>query len=246
MLIALLADIHANREALVAVLAHAREAGVQRHIFLGDVVGYGADPAFAIETVGEHVERGAVALLGNHDAAIEDGSEGMNDMAAAAIAWTRDVLKPSHRAFLQRLPLAHEEGERLFVHASARAPATWPYVTEPRDAERSLAATDARTTFVGHVHVPMLFHMGPSGRAEYFRPVAGAAVPLLRQRRWLAVIGSVGQPRDGSAAAGYALLDTHKDTLTMQRVPYDVETAQRKIRAAGLPETLARRLSAGR
>src|SRR5215472_19061405 len=105
MWIGLLTDIHANSEALQATLEHARGGGIGRFIFLGDYVGYGADPGFAVDTVMREVERGAVALLGNHDAAIAGGTGGMNAVAAEAIDWTRPRLEAHHCEFLSRLPL---------------------------------------------------------------------------------------------------------------------------------------------
>src|SRR5215208_1910501 len=130
MLIALLSDIHSNREALDACLAHARSMRAERFVFLGDYVGYGADPSYVVDTVVRMVEDGAVALLGNHDEAIGRPSESMNALARAAIDWTRARLDSTQAAFLQKLPLSLEQGECLFVHASAYAPAAWLYITD--------------------------------------------------------------------------------------------------------------------
>ena len=247
MLIAILTDIHGNREALDACLDHARRMRAERFVFLGDYVGYGADPGSVLDTVRTYVARGAVALKGNHDEAAMDGRGlGMNPLARAAIAWTHGQIDPEGGAFLQGLPLAHREGERLFVHANACAPGEWGYVFEAIEAERSMRCTDARLTFCGHTHVPAVFHQ-PRGRpACAFRPVACAGVPLLPGRQWLAVIGAVGQPRDGVAAANYAVFDTARQTLRYLRVPYDTAAAARKVREAGLPEKLALRLEQGR
>jgi diadenosine tetraphosphatase ApaH/serine/threonine PP2A family protein phosphatase len=246
MRIALMSDIHGNREALEACLAHARRSQVERTIFLGDYVGYGADPAWVVETVRAHVEAGAVALLGNHDAAVPGSEEDMNADARAAIRWTRAQLDEAARAFLAALPLTHREGNTLYVHANAWAPGAWGYILGPVEAERSLRRTDARVTLCGHVHTPALYAMAPGKPACGHTPVPGVAVPLLATRRWLAVIGAVGQPRDGHPAACYALLDDARRTLTTIRVPYDVETAAQKVAAAGLPPRLAARLRIGR
>jgi diadenosine tetraphosphatase ApaH/serine/threonine PP2A family protein phosphatase len=246
MLIALLSDIHGNREALDACLAHAARMRVDRYVFLGDYVGYGVDPGYVVDAVRRLVAEGAVALKGNHDAAVEGSDRDMNGMARAAIAWTRGRLDPGQRAWLAGLPLAHEEGERLFVHASACDPGDWEYVTGPVQAERSLRRTRARVVFCGHVHVPALYHMAEDKPAIRFDPVPGQGVPLLLTRRWLGVMGAVGQPRDGDPAAAYSLLHHERSTLTLMRVPYDVEAASRKILEAGLPEPLATRLHAGR
>jgi diadenosine tetraphosphatase ApaH/serine/threonine PP2A family protein phosphatase len=246
MLTAILSDIHGNREALEASLEDARERGARRLVFLGDFVGYGADAVWVVETVRAEVEAGALALKGNHDEALFTGGGGMNALARTAIDWTREQLDPDQMRFLADLPLAFEEGSCLFVHANAWAPGAWGYVTGPMEAERSLRCTAAQVTFCGHVHVPALYQMAPDKPAVAFRPVAGCAVPLLRQRRWLAVVPAVGQPRDGDPDAGYALLDAKQGTVTFRRVSYDVEAAARKILAAGLPPRLASRLFEGR
>jgi diadenosine tetraphosphatase ApaH/serine/threonine PP2A family protein phosphatase len=245
MWIGLFSDIHANREALEASLDHARRDGIDRFIFLGDYVGYGADPGFAVDTVMREVEGGAVALLGNHDAAIASGTGGMNSIAAEAIDWTRPKLDSTQREFLTQLPLTFEDGGRLFVHASAHAPEYWEYITDVAAASRSFMATRAHATFCGHVHVPELFHLSPTGKLAGFQPVQAVEIPLLAQRRWIAVIGSVGQPRDYNPAACYGALDTERNVLVYVRVPYDNEAAARKVRDAGLPLILSSRLIQG-
>jgi diadenosine tetraphosphatase ApaH/serine/threonine PP2A family protein phosphatase len=245
MRIALMTDVHGNREALTACLEHADRQSVDRYVFLGDYVGYGADPAWVVETVMARVDAGAVAILGNHDSAIMDHDERMNSIARAAIEWTRTQLAPAHADFLSTLPLIVEDGARLYVHASAHAPAEWPYVNDLYAASKSLMATDAQSTFCGHTHVPALFHMSMTGKFAGFEPVDRVDIPLTRQRRWVAVIGAVGQPRDRNPAACYAVLDDERDVLTYYRVPYDIEAAARKIRAAALPALLAQRLFEG-
>jgi len=245
MRLALMTDIHGNREALEACLDHAAQNGVERYVYLGDYAGYGADPGWVIDTVQAHVGRGALAVLGNHDAAVLTDSQDMNETAAAAMAWTRAQLDDRQRAFLAGLPLTIEEKDRLYVHASGFEPDEWHYVTELYAAAKSLMATRAHATFCGHTHVPALFHMSMTGKFASFDPVDRVDIPLTRQRRWLAVIGSVGQPRDRDPAACYAVLDDERDLLTYVRVPYDIESAARKIRAAGLPLSLSARLFEG-
>jgi diadenosine tetraphosphatase ApaH/serine/threonine PP2A family protein phosphatase len=243
--IALFADIHANREAFEACLADARRRAVDRFVFLGDIVGYGADPAFCVDTVARACGEGAVALLGNHDAAIGTPTESMNTAATRAIEWTRGQLDAAQAAFLAGLPLERSEGEVLFVHANGWAPRDWGYVRSAVDAERSLRSTTQRLTFCGHTHVPVLFHMAPMRPPAEHVPTPNRGIPLSLSRRWLAVIGSVGQPRDGNPAACYGLLETSPWDLTYVRVPYDTSAAAAKIRKAGLPESLAARLERG-
>ena len=245
-MLALMADMHANREAFAACLADAQARGAKRYVFLGDYVGYGADPCWVLDTVMQHVERGALAVRGNHDDAVLTPNDDMNDDAQAAIDWTGQQLAEVHRDFLAQLPLSLEEGHRLFVHASAYGPATWPYITGPKAAARSLAATQRRQTFCGHVHVPQLYLEMESPEIAGGNAPDATEFPLLPKWRWLAVLGSVGQPRDDNPDACYALLDAERDVLTFVRVRYDIRTAAQKIRAAGLPVSLAQRLKVGR
>ncbi len=246
MKLALLADVHANLEALRACLGHARALGAERLAFLGDLVGYGADPGAVVDLVASEVERGALAVRGNHDeAAIAGDADSMHQTAARVIAWTRARLDDRQRAFLAGLPLVIREGPMLLVHASPETPGDWIYVSDPLRAAHGLsAAGDASWVLCGHVHEPVLYTVG-AARPVPFRPVPGVPIPVPPRRRWLAVVGSTGQPRDGNTAACYAMLDTDRATLTFLRVPYDWRVAAEKIRAAGLPESLARRLERG-
>lgn len=245
MLIALLADVHSNREALDACLSDARLEGAENLVFLGDLVGYGPDPVAVVEQVASLVATGALAVQGNHDAAAVDGSQTLNPIAAQAIQWTSQQLSASHLDFLRNLPLDLNEDDRLYVHASASAPQDWIYVLSGRDAFHSFRATAQRLTFCGHTHKPALFNESPTSLPHHHVPIDDAPMPLLTQRRWIAVLGAVGQPRDNNPAACYGLLDTEANRLTYRRVPYDADVTARKIIAAGLPEALAKRVVTG-
>ena len=245
MRIAMMADIHANREAFEACVAHARGQRPDRWVFLGDYVNYGADPEWVVAELMRFSEAGAVVLLGNHDAAVGRRGSSMTSPAELALEWTRVQLGPAEREFLSGLPLVREEDDLVFVHADPAAPSKWGYVTDVQDAGRGIRAAGGRITICGHVHKPAIYSLSPASKITAFRPVEGVPVPLLAQRRWLAVVGSVGQPRDGNPAAAYAMLDTATGDLTTFRVPYDVDAAAGTIRAAGLPEALAERLKWG-
>jgi diadenosine tetraphosphatase ApaH/serine/threonine PP2A family protein phosphatase len=244
--LAIFADIHANRQAFAACLDAARAQGAERMVLLGDYVGYGADPEWAVDTVMDLVDAGALAVCGNHDNAVGTSAESMNAEAQAAIEWTRGRLSAPQRRFLVELPLELSEEDRLYVHSDASSPARWRYVQDAADAGRSIIATPAQISFCGHIHRPALYSMSVTAKMTSFVPVAGVPVQLLQGRRWLAVLGSVGQPRDGNPAACYAMFDTAKREITYWRAPYDVAAAARKIRDNGLPLWLADRLSAGR
>jgi diadenosine tetraphosphatase ApaH/serine/threonine PP2A family protein phosphatase len=244
--LALFADIHANRQAFAACLEAARADGAERFICLGDYVGYGADPEWTVETVMGLVAQGALAVRGNHDTAIGSSAESMNAEAQAAIEWTRGRLSAAERRFLSELPLTRQEDDRLYVHSDASQPAKWRYVRSTGDAGRSLIATDAHVTFCGHIHRPALYSMSVTGKMTSFIPISGAPVQLLAGRRWLAVLGSVGQPRDGEPAACFAMFDTVSREITYCRAPYDIDTSAARIRQNGLPSSLADRLFVGR
>jgi diadenosine tetraphosphatase ApaH/serine/threonine PP2A family protein phosphatase len=245
-LLAIFTDIHANRQAFAACLDAARAHGAEQVIFLGDYVGYGADPEWTVETVMDLVDRGAIAVRGNHDNAIGTNSETMNADAQVAIEWTRGRLSMSQRRFLAELPLVRQDDDRLYVHSEASSPARWRYVQDTPDAARSIAATEAHVTFCGHIHRPALYSMSSTAKMTSFVPTSGVPVQLLGGRRWLAVLGSVGQPRDGNPAASFVMLDTGSNEITYCRVPYDVGAAAERIRENGLPHWLADRLLVGR
>ena len=246
MRIALMSDIHGNRQAFQAVLTAAAERGAERHVILGDIVGYGGDPVWCVDKTMALAADGAIVIRGNHDQGVADPSVSMNEVARAAIDWTRTQLNDEQKAFLARLPLEVEDGERLYVHADASAPARYHYVTDAETAAAHLQACRARISFCGHVHRPALYGLGPNGKTTSFTPTSAQGIPLLAQRRWLAVMGAVGQPRDGNPAAAFGILDTSRGELEFHRVGYDIEAAAARIRAVGLPDSLASRLSRGK
>lgn len=247
MKIAILSDIHSNLEALQACLAHARFKGAEKFVFLGDLLGYGADPLACLDIISAKVEAGALAVLGNHDEAVLGGMcDKLAFVARDAIYWTRQQLQQPERNFLQALPLVARDGKSFYVHASAAFPERWTYINSESSAAKCMAAAAQPLTVVGHVHHQMLYYTARGGVVHAFKPVSGVAIPLLlRNRQWLAIAGSVGQPRDGNPAAAYLLHDRHNETLTFFRVPYDHWSAARKVRASGLPERLAHRLETG-
>lgn len=251
MRLALLSDLHANRGALQACLAHARRSGASRFAFLGDLVGYGAEPVPVLETVMEFAARGALVVRGNHDQAAlgaEGGTGGTGEHLAAD--WSRAQLGPEHRAFLARLPLTASLDDALLVHADPYDPARWQYLDRPALVRRALGAAQrqwgASKVFCGHVHQQQLYYRAADGHPMAFSPVPDVPVPLGAHRSWLAIVGSVGQPRDGDPRAMYALFDMAQARLSFHRIAYDHTAAAAAIRAAGLPESFAKRLELGR
>jgi diadenosine tetraphosphatase ApaH/serine/threonine PP2A family protein phosphatase len=245
LLTALLSDIHGNLEALNACLGHAEGRGAERFVFLGDLVGYGADARGVVEIVARYAAEGALVLKGNHDEAVEETGGYFNEAARAAIAWARETLTQEQRRFLATLPLIVREGEACFVHATAAAPERWGYVDSPSAARRCADAAQVAYTFCGHVHDQVLYFEAAQGRMKEFRPAVGTPIPVQSHRRWVAIVGSVGQPRDRNPAAAYALFDLARRKVTFCRIAYDAGAAADKIRKAGLPGSLAARVELG-
>jgi diadenosine tetraphosphatase ApaH/serine/threonine PP2A family protein phosphatase len=250
MKLALLSDLHANQGALLACLAHARRSGATRFAFLGDLVGYGAEPVPVLEIVMELAADGALVVRGNHDAAVQAGEGTAGTGEQLAVRWTQAQLGERHREFLAGLPLTASFDDALLVHADPYDPAGWQYLDRPALVRRALGAAQrqwgASKVFCGHVHQQQLYYRAADGQPMAFSPVPEVPVPLAAHRTWLAVVGSVGQPRDGDPRAMYALFDVTQARLSFHRIAYDHTAAAAAIRAAGLPDSFAMRLERGR
>ena len=242
MRVALLSDVHANLQALEAVLG-ALDAGTAPDAIwvTGDTVGYGADPSDVIALL---KERGALLLQGNHDRAVAtgEGLEWFHDRAATAARMHAEWLSSEERDFLGALPQVQSVDRFTLCHGSLRDP-LWEYVTSAPAAAASLAKAPTPFCCNGHTHVPALFIEGAGGGVRSVRPKAEASFSL--ESRCLINPGSVGQPRDGDPRAAYAVLDTSSGTVTFHRSSYPVANAQRRIRDRGLPEMFAERLALG-
>jgi diadenosine tetraphosphatase ApaH/serine/threonine PP2A family protein phosphatase len=250
MRLALMSDVHSNIQALDACLQHARAQQAQRFAFLGDLVGYGANPAAVLERVRLLTEEGATVLKGNHDEMAVNPPAEVKNVGGSTAAWTHDQLSDAQRAWLDALPLTAQLDKVLLVHASLDGPQLWRYVYDERAATASLDAAagwpGVQYVFGGHVHEQSLYYRGGAAGLMKFTPQPGVAVPVAPHRQWLATVGSVGQPRDGRPEAMYALIDTERWQLTFHRVAYDHVSAAWAIRAAGLPAFFADRLEKGR
>lgn len=250
MRMALLSDVHANLHALDACLAHAREQRVDQIALLGDLVGYGADPAGVVDRVMALAAEGATVIRGNHDEMAVQPPAGNQTMGESTALWTHSQLSEAQLHFLAGLPMTARVERMLLVHATADDPSLWRYAYDATVAELSLqaASTDEGVSYVfgGHVHRQSLYYRGVDGQLVPFVPSPSIPVPVASHRHWLATVGSVGQPRDGNPRAMYAIFDSRRAQLTFHRVPYDVHAAAAAIRAAGLPEFFADRLELGR
>lgn len=240
MRIALFGDIHANLEALEAVLADAAQQGVTDYVCLGDVVGYNADPAACLERV---KAMGCPTVKGNHD---EDASgthslDAMNPVAAAALQWTREQLSEEQRQWLRRLRMVRQIEDFTVVHSTLDQPANWNYVTNRFDAMANFSYQFTQVCFHGHTHVPRVYM-----KSDKVQEVPAEQVQIEEGAKYFINAGSVGQPRDGDWRAAYVIYDLEKRQITFRRVEYDIATTQKKILDAGLPEMLAHRIAEGR
>lgn len=242
-----LSDIHSNLEALNAVLAAMPPSTYDRLLVLGDLVGYGADPNPVIDRV--RALQPHMMIRGNHDkaAAGVDTAEGFNTMARAAVLWTFDTLTRENREYLAGMAAGPQIVDDLIEICHGSPLDEDAYVFENLDALQSLRATQRPLCFFGHTHQAIVFVLA-GDRFDLVVPEAdvSAVLTLGPESRYLVNPGSVGQPRDNDPRAAFAVFDSETRQLELQRVRYDIEGAQDKIRAAGLPEALALRLSFGR
>jgi predicted phosphodiesterase len=242
MRVAILSDIHGNKQALEAVLADAATTRPDALWCLGDLVGYGADPDACVQLTRKHT---SVCLVGNHDLAVR-GDLPMHEFsrgAAVAATWTRETIGESELEWLGALEPADLGQVVGLFHASPRDP-VWEYVLSSLQADLCLSAQRHRVCLVGHSHVALAFSRD-DGEPTTGQTRHGGTELDVGRGEWLINPGSVGQPRDGDPRAAWLLLDTDRWTASWRRVEYDIDAAAAAIRAAKLPESLAERLHFG-
>ena len=237
---AIFSDIHANLEALEAVLKDARERKCTHFVCLGDVVGYNASPRECVKRIRE---LDCPVVKGNHDeqASLPAPSSDFNELAERAIKWTRDNLTDDDKKWLRDLPLQRRVHDFTIVHATLDTPGQWSYVFNNLDAAASFTYQRTNVCFFGHTHVPMVFIRDQGVRRERIEHIR-----IEPARKYFINAGSVGQPRDGNWRAAYCIYDVENNLVELLRVKYDLATVQRKISEAGLPRLLAERLAIGR
>jgi predicted phosphodiesterase len=237
---AVIADIHANLEALEVVLADSKEQKCTHYCCVGDVVGYNANPKECLDIVRT---MGMPVVKGNHDeyCSSEDDLEGFNPHAAEAVNWTRKQLSKEDRLWLRELKYVRLVASFSMVHATLDGPQRWGYVFDKLAAAASFTYQNTAVCFFGHTHVPVAFvrdSMVRGGTYSKFRVEPG--------KKYFVNVGAVGQPRDGNPKAGYVVYDLDEGTIELRRLDYDIPKAQKKIREAGLPQRLADRLALGK
>jgi diadenosine tetraphosphatase ApaH/serine/threonine PP2A family protein phosphatase len=239
---AILGDIHANLEALLAVIEDARSQGATDFICVGDVVGYNADPVACIRIIRDDLN--CPTVRGNHDHYCSHDDEELGDfqpLAANAIAWTRRQLSAEDARWLNDLPLTRSIAGFSLVHSTLDVPERWGYVFDQLDADAHFTYQRTAICFHGHTHVPLVFEK----RREVLR-WQPEELRITPGTKYFINTGSVGQPRDSDPRSSYLLYNVESKTVTFRRIAYDVEAAMDRNRRAGLPERLALRLAAGR
>lgn len=237
---AIFGDIHANLEALEAVMADAQAHGATNYACIGDIVGYNANPHECLERV---QQLGCPVVKGNHDEEASADTEivGLNPLAHAALEWTRRNLSDEDKRWLRELRMVRQVRDFTIVHATLDTPSSWAYAMNKFDAMASFSYQFTQVCFFGHTHTPRFYVKGATVTVEHVE-----SLTIEPGKKYFVNVGSVGQPRDGDPRPAYCLYDHDNHVMTIRRIPYDMETAQRKIRDAGLPPQLADRLSVGK
>ena len=238
---AIFSDIHANLEALEAILQDAEEHACTHFVCLGDVVGYNANPHECVQRVRE---MDCPIVKGNHDeqASLIESSRDFNELAEHAIEWTREHLTKPDKEWLRDLRFERQVRDFTIVHATLDTPSQWGYVFNNLDAVASFTYQHTTVCFFGHTHVPMAFLRDDGG----VRRVKVDQLRVETTKKYFINVGSVGQPRDGDWRAAYCIYQADDNLIEQRRVKYDLHAAQDKIVKAGLPHLLAERLAIGR
>lgn len=237
---AIFGDIHANLEALEAVLQDAADHDCTHYVCIGDIVGYNANPHECLERV-----RGldCPVIKGNHDeeASLDTELVGLNPLAEQSMRWTRDHLTDEDKDYLRELKLVRQVRDFTIVHATLDTPSAWGYVTNKFDAMASFSYQYTPLCFFGHTHTPVVYSKSSSVSVE-----RGQVLDIELGKKYFVNVGSVGQPRDGDPRPSYAIFDYGGQRVINRRIEYDRETAKKKVIDAGLPEMLAERLDLGK
>ncbi|MFC1498720.1 metallophosphoesterase family protein [Verrucomicrobiota bacterium] len=227
---AIISDVHANLQAWNAVLLDIRSLDLDIIISLGDIVGYGPNPGEVLQSMHTNVNYFA---LGNHDAVIcgKMNDSLFNDSAREIIQWTRKNLNKNAIYFLKTIPLSLNAGAFRCTHGDFSNPAAFNYIIDPEDALASWQKVDEQLLFVGHTHESAIFILGQSGTPRMINTQDFVLEP---EKRFLVNVGSVGQPRDGMALAGYCIYDTDNNSVCWRRVPFDIDAYKDALNNAGV------------
>lgn len=239
-------DIHSNLEALNAVLSTLESNGVDKYIFLGDAVGYGANPNEVLDLL--RSLKPLVSIRGNHDkvvAYIESGANFTHHARMAAL-WAREQITETNKIFLENLDMGPVVVDDIFEIVHGSPTGEDDYIFGEWEAGRGLMSSERWITFFGHTHTPVIYRETESTIKRVYPDEDDYCYQLSRDEKYLINPGSVGQPRDYNPKSSYAILNSDAETIEIKRIEYDIESTQKKILAAGLPEVEASRLALGR
>lgn len=250
MLYGVFSDVHSNLEALTAVLDYFQKAGVGGYLCCGDLVGYGGDPNECLNLL--RTLKNFSIICGNHDLAATRRLEldWFNQYARAAIVWTQSVLSNENYSYLMGLSARLDGQDFTLAHGTPRNPAE-EYLLSPNQFRENVPFVQTWPLIVGHSHMPLLFRFAQGHKEKIETEFLEEDEHLLGRAPQGTILpvalnpGSVGQPRDQDRRAACALYDSERGSFRIKRLAYDVQKAQAKIRAAGLPEYLALRLDYG-
>lgn len=237
---AILGDIHGNWDALSVVIDDAINRGVTEFVCVGDIVGYNANPS---ECLNKIRELKCITVRGNHDhyCAYDECLEDFHPLAANVVDWTRRQLTPDQVEYLRDLKLTRRIAGFTIVHSTLDMPDKWGYVFDTLEADANFNYQSTTLCFHGHTHVPVVYEKSSRvTREEYSK------IKIVLGKKYFINVGSVGQPRDGDPRSAYVTYDPEQKEVALHRIEYDIPSAQDKIRRAGLPEKLAKRLELGK
>ena len=234
-------DVHANLEALEAVLDAYKKEAIDEFICGGDIVGYGANPRECITKVKAVAK---VTVAGNHDWASVDlfPTTYFNPLAAQAVSWTKQNLDTADEKYLKCLHLIFKNADLTLVHGTLQETEDFNYMMDGYAASRTFELLKTDICFVGHSHLPGFFIQDKDKRISYQEK---DTLEIEKGKRYIVNVGSIGQPRDNNPDAAYCIYDMDKKKMQIKRIKYDTETARKKIISAGLPKPLGDRLLSG-
>lgn len=238
----IVSDIHSNLEALKAVLDSVKNEQFDLSICLGDLVGYGPDPNECAEIILSEFD---FVVAGNHDMAVtgQISTESFNPLALQAIDWTRKVISQDIKSRMKLLNLVETINDLTLVHAAPGNPALFSYILSTADAEKNFSSFSTSICLIGHTHIPAFYSQDQNSKVKFDH---NEIISLDRNKKYIINTGSVGQPRDNNPKACYAILNTAEKNIIIKRIAYNIKTVQKKMKKAGLPEYLTRRLANGK
>ena len=237
---AIISDVHSNLEAFQEVIGYCQARGIKDFLCAGDLVGYGASPGECLKLVDDLNIR---CVAGNHDWAASGrlDFEYFSLPAQRAVVWTQAQLSPAQKHSLNNLEPVSKREDCILVHGTLDHPQEFNYLMDTAQASDTFFLMDRTVCFVGHTHVPQILIK----HKDFISYARSFELTLNPELKYIINVGSVGQPRDGNPKASFGIYDTQAQTISIKRIAYDIESAQKKILTAGLPEILARRLSMG-